>query len=183
MVYVLFFYCYEENPIIIGVYSTREKADEDKNKVSTSSLFENCGNFYLHKKELDSIINISDMDSQCIYQMEKREIRKKKEEEARNIRIEDEKQKKTYLKKRCENIIKIFDEDIMAKQGISGLVSQFNICCSHMEKDTSYDFYPQIMCIGWSELCKSGIYLSSSEIDVFVEFFKLFGISFSCGHK
>ena len=168
----------------IGVFSTREKADEWKNK----GLHEK---YYLYETIIDTgydIDNCLDKPQQCVYRKEIREQRRIEQkilqENAQKERILKKKQQED-AKKMCDDIIKKFDENIEAQEVLSGLIEQYKICCLHMssiENDKSFaSKVPVIAEYSWLELCKSEKYLSHIEMTIFSRFFKLLGIKFMCG--
>ena len=182
MSYILLACEFEEYPIILGLFSTREKADEQKNIAIASRNLCNS-RFFLLKKELDVSSDSLGVMEYCIYEMERREKKIKMDQEKRQIKVEEEKEQQRKMKILCDDIIKKFDNDVIAKEAISALVSQFNICCVHMDSPLSYDNYPPIATntFFWSKLCDAGKYLSEIEMSLFAEFFKLFGINLMCG--
>jgi hypothetical protein len=94
-----------------------------------------------------------------------------------NEKIELEKSNQKESKKLCDNIIKTFDN----KTIMIPLTEQFDICCQHIESESSYYVFAPLSSVCWLELSESLQYLTEEEISIFVDFFQLFGINLSLG--
>jgi hypothetical protein len=153
------------NVATLGVYSTRKKADECK-------ALNNYSSYHLYKRELDQEILYDLKD--CIYDNEERT---RKNNAIMNEKINIEKHHQNELKQSCINIIeRFYDRTVMIP-----LFEQFDICCLHMETESSYYILAPLSSVCWLELSESLQYLNDEEISIFVDFFKLFGINLSLG--
>ena len=146
--------CEGEDATFIGIFSSREKADEYRCKLQ--STFDT---YNLYESDVDVGFCTNSDWPRCTYIMELENERlqlRNKQKEARQI---------------CDQIIASKNAEV--KEAIHELILQYSNCCSELISNNLSNSSNVI----WFDMCSIGDNLTASELKVFADFFESFDIT------